>query len=70
MCYAARVGVMNWADAKVSCASEGGILAHPETNKDVNFFVSIGALHGCWLGANDIVQEGQWVTASGVDYAG
>ncbi len=70
MCYAARIGSLTWSTAKVGCEEEGGRLAYPQTAKDVDYFVQIGALHGCWLGANDIASEGDWETCAKTDYAG
>ena len=45
-------------------------MAAPVTDADFNFYVTIGAKKGYWIGVTDIAVEGEWRTLDGKKYTG
>ena len=56
----------NWADAREMCMAWGGDLATFTSLEEYNLMYStITGSAFCWLGLNDIENEGTWVWADG-----
>jgi len=68
-CYLFNQNAESWQSAETDCINVGGHLAsiHSETEKDFVCSIIVNKVR-TWLGASDIVTEGQWVWTDGTPW--
>jgi hypothetical protein len=59
-----RSPAMTWAQQRLACESDGGYLAIPDTQRELEGLVVPGA--NAWVGISDSAVEGAFVTVTGV----
>ena len=61
---------LSWNDAESNCKKEGGSLASVQSSKENEFLLELASQYKnripYWIGANDLVNEGQFVWSDGV----
>ncbi len=69
-CFYINTNIFTFQEAVESCEYIQSKLAYANDSTDVQFFLQIGANHEYWLGANDIKNEGLWMTETEEIYEG
>ena len=59
-------GVGDWSTCKSNCASSGGVLSCPKSDRDLTLMTTLcPGGGGCWVGITDSASEGTWMCADG-----
>jgi hypothetical protein len=56
---------LNWTAAEASCVLQGGHLASVHSMAENSLVSSLCASDECWIGFNDIANEGIWIFSDG-----
>ncbi|KAI8490945.1 hypothetical protein Bbelb_313640 [Branchiostoma belcheri] len=63
VCYKDFADPKTYAEAKQTCAADGGLVAMPKDSAANTLINNLGG--GCWIGLTDTESEGQWVFEDG-----
>lgn len=58
---------MNYLDAKAKCKADGAYLATPRSDTENDYIASLIFGQNIWIGLNDIIEEGRFVSEDGRD---